>query len=390
MQKVRTSLLDTKCSEEVKLTLTVAIKDLDIKINRFSQKLLQYQNIESTWKTDYWYSKSTGFRALDKLHKLCTLTNVKITSCLYQSKRNPKWQISNGSGPSQLQSPVSLAIEHSYDDIYVSDLDGTRIQVFSPEGEHNQLIMLNNGPLKVFSVSDSILAYNTKDHSIFEFDVDSMDKCLAKYPCKMSLKKVIPALHGRYYSIRERREYTWYGSGQWILHQTLSELCEPQEGPQSLPIKKLPQVSTLKESNLISLKITPVDIAYYQKSIFLLSSQGGDLIYEFNLEFSLVRSFFSCPTMKRPLAMCVDRKGNIIVAGDGVSDSDSDLVSDQDIAAPSINQSEITKLFVLSQKGDVIIHEMDIPCKNCIGVAVNSEFDIFLLNKDDKYVLSSL
>ena len=142
----------------------------------------------------------------------------------------------------------------------------------------------------------------------------------------------------------------------------------------------------LKENKSISLNITPVDIVIYRNSIFLLSSQGGDLIHEFNLHFDLVRSFFSCPTMKRPLAMCVDREGNIIVAGDKVTDSDSD----QDITTAPINQSEITKLFVLSQEGDVIIHEMDIPCKNCIGVAVNSEFDIFLLNKDDKYVLSSL
>ena len=397
MQKVRTSLLDTKCSGEVKLSLAVAIKDLDTKIHGFSQKLLQYQNIESTWRTDYWDTPtSDDFFESSELHELCTLTNVKITSCLYQSKQTPKWQISNGSGPSQLQSPVSLAIQENTNDIYVSDLNGMRIQVFSPEGEHKKLFdKLNNGPLKVFSVFQSLFAYNTKENAIFNLHINSMDKCLAKYSCKISLKKVIPALYGTsFYSIRVHRG------------NKLSVLCDPQEVSQfSHSIGNFQQAPsnknvTFKERKSISLNITPVDIATYQNSIFLLSSQGGDLIHEFNLKFSLVRSFFSCPTMKRPLAMCVDREGNIIVVGDGVSDSDSDLFSDsgsvadsdsdQDITTPPINESEITKLFVLSQKGDVIIHEMDIPCRNCIGVAVNSEFDIFLLNKDDKYVLSSL
>ena len=397
MQKVRTSLLDTKCSGEVKLSLAVAIKDLDIKIDRFSQELLQYKNVESTWRTDYWETPNLGTSSSlksSKLRTLCTLANVKITSCLYQSKQTPKWQISNGSGPSQLQSPVSLAIHHSTDGICVSDLDGMRIQVFSPEGEHNQLFdMVNNGPLRVFSVNDSIFAYNTKENAIFEFK-DSMSECSVKYSCNISLKKVTPALHGSYYSIREH------------MRSTLSVFCRPQEAPQQAPLVYgyLEQASSfekvaLKERESISLNITPVDIVIYRNSIFLLSSQGGDLVYKFNLKFVFVRSFFSCPTMKRPLAMCVDRKGNIIVAGDNVepilatipsSDSVADSYSESDLETAPINQSEITKLFVLSQEGDVIIHEMDVLCKNCIGVAVNSKFDIFLLNKDDKYVLSSL
>ena len=211
MQKVRTSLLDTKCSGEVKLSLAVAIKDLDIKIDRFSQELLQYKNVESTWRTDYWDTPNLGTPSSlrsSKLRTLYTLANVKITSCLYQSKQTPKWQISNGSGPSQLQSPVSLAIEHSADGICVSDLDGMRIQVFSPEGEHNQLFdIVNNGPLRVFSVNDGIFAYNTKENAILEFK-DSVNKCSVKYSCNKSLNKVTPALHGSYYSIREHQEKT--------------------------------------------------------------------------------------------------------------------------------------------------------------------------------------
>ena len=418
MHKVRTSLLDTKCSREVKLSLVVAIKDLDTKINRFSQKILQYQKIESTWNTDYWDTPTWKFGsssslASNKLRHLCTFANVKITSCLYQSKQTPKWQISKGHVQFQLRSPVSFAIQHSTDNIYVSDCNGMRVQVFSPEGECRYFFNVhNNGPLKVFSVFQNIFAYNTKENAIFEFDDNSMKNCSTKYSCNMSLKKVIPSLHGNYYSIREYTENTCStgnctGEGN-NLHQTLSVLCEPPKAFQwnrsilgtSAQASSFQSVTlkesksnfknvTLKESKSISLNITPVDIAIYQNSIFLLSSEGGDLVYEFNLGFALVRSFFSCSTMKRPLAMCVDREGNIIVVGDKVLDSDSH--SDQySITTPPINQSEITKLFVLSQEGDVIIHEMDIPCKNCIGVAVNSKFDIFLLNKDDKYVLSSL
>ena len=109
---------------------------------------------------------------------------------------------------------------------------------------------------------------------------------------------------------------------------------------------------------------------------------------------------------RRDRLLCIDREGRIIVVGDNVgtdgiisgpvsvpvsvSRSNSRSYSDSEITTPPINQSEMTKLFVKSQEGDVIIHEMDIPCKNCIGVAVNSKFDIFLLNEDDSYVLSSL
>ena len=112
--------------------------------------------------------------------------------------------------------------------------------------------------------------------------------------------------------------------------------------------------------------------------------------------------------------MCVDREGNIIIAGDNVKPVETfsalkttsatrpplvlvpnsypvpNLYPDRNVETKPTNQSATTKLFVLSQKGDLIIHEMDIPCENCIGIAVSSNFDIFLLNKDDNSVLSSL
>ena len=129
--------MDTKCSAEVKLSLAVAIKDLDNKINRFSQKLLQYQMITSTWQTDYWGTLKFAHTCNSaRLQHICTLANVKITNYIYQSKRNPKWQISEGSGLCKLQSQVSLAIKDSSNNIYVCDKEGKRIQVFSSEGEH--------------------------------------------------------------------------------------------------------------------------------------------------------------------------------------------------------------------------------------------------------------
>ena len=399
MKTVKASLLDTKCSEEVKQTLAVAIKDLDNKINRFSQELLQYQSIESTWRTKYWGALKFGVSCNSvRLQHLCTLANVKITESVYQSKRNPKWQISKGSGPSQLRSPVSLAIQDSSNNIYVCDRAGMRIQVFSSEGEHILLLdQFNSGPLKVFSVDSRFLhAYNSKQKAIYKFLVNSIDKYQIKYSCNLSIIQcaILPDDSG-YFSISSSNNV-----------HTINGLCEPSTNlaePSSLFQSQLTVSKniTLTKAMSKSLTFTPVDIAYYEESIFLLSSQDGNLIHEFDLDCTLVRSFFPCNTMKRPLAMCIDREGRIIVVGDNVETdgvisgpvsvprSYSNLRSGLYIKTP-INQSEMTKLFVISQEGDVIIHEMDIPCKNCIGVAVNSKFDIFLLNEDDSYVLSSL
>ena len=404
MQTVKASLLDTKCSEEVKQTLAVAIKDLDNKINRFSQELLQYQVIESTWRTKYWgVDVSNDFDSSnpDELRNLCTLANVKITESVYQSKRNPKWQISKGSGPSQLQSPVGLAIQVSSNNIYVCDRAGMRIQVFSSEGEHILLLdQFNSGPLKVFSVDSRFLhAYNSKQKAIYKFLVNNIDRYHIKYSCNLSIIQcaILPDDSG-YFSISSSNNV-----------HTINGLCEPSPFTQATLYPTLPLQSQLTASKDITLTVrksesltfTPVDIAYYEESIFLLSSQDGNLIHEFDFDFDSIRSFFPCNTMKRPLAMCIDREGSIIVVGDNV---ETDGVSSGPVSVPRsysnlrsglyiktpINQSEMTKLFVISRKGEVIIHEMDISCKNCIGVAVNSKFDIFLLNEDDNYVLSSL
>ena len=421
LKTVKTSLLETKCSEEAKLTLDVAMKDFDNKINKYSQELLQYQKIESTWSTDYWDVNTSGLNVYglynsynsNKLHKLCTLASVKVRGCVYQSKQNPKWQIANGIGPSQLQSPVSLAIQDSTRDIYVSDQDGMRIQVFSPEGEHKKLLdKFDNGPLQVISIDETYLsAYNSRDKALYKFSVYAIVKHQIKYSSSKSLKKVIPSNRQEYVSIKCHKKYEYTVNKLELMNQGVplvpkSNLRElfPGQSPSMLqtsqqlsyvhsqPHASAPENITLGEAKSTSLEITPVDIAYYQDSIFLLSSQGGDLVYEFNTDCDFVRSFFPCPTMSRPLAMCVDREGNIIITGDHVKpvspDSDSD--SDQDVETKPINQSATTKLFVISQKGDLIIHEMDIPCENCIGIAVSSNFDIFLLNKDDSYVLSSL
>ena len=157
---------------------------MDNKINRFSQELLQYQSIESTWQTYYWEDVSNYFDLDDsddfdsynpvRLRNLCTLANVKLTDSVYKSKRNPKWQISEGSGLSQLQYPVGLAIQDFSNNVYVCDRGGIRIQVFSSEGEHILLLdQFNSGPLEVFSVDSHFLhAYNSEQNAIYKFLVN--------------------------------------------------------------------------------------------------------------------------------------------------------------------------------------------------------------------------
>ena len=66
--------------------------------------------------------------------------------------------------------------------------------------------------------------------------------------------------------------------------------------------------------------------------------------------------------------MCVDSRGNILIAG---------------------SEGDTTKLLCLSPDGDVI-HELLLPYERCIGIAVNSKFDVAILCNGNTHGLISI
>ena len=371
---------------QMKDYVELAITVFEKKINEISQKLNQYEEINSCWKTDPIKSD---------IEHLCSLSNVTNVESIYQSISVPKWSILIGDKPSQLSSPTSLAIQQDTDNVFVSDKKGGRIQVYSSLGEHIRLIDKFNIPLNVIHVDKVfIVGMNTQNRRIvIELDLDSLNSRTinipSEHPPHIITTNVISNKFVFFFSSDEIKTTPNHATpsrpnvGIYQTNQSMFTFNNPvsvteylgtrvhlfvdskpttdslvsKPNPPSDHLSYLIPSTSLTHTDAACL-LRPVGIATNGIHTYLLFSNSDNLIYEFDSEdCKFIRSFCSSSLLSSPKCVCVDSRGNILVAG---SEGDS------------------TKLLCLSPDGDVI-HELLLPYEECIGIAVNSKFDVAIL-----------
>ena len=334
-----------------------AVRDLvNSTIEDMNRKLDQFQEIQSSWQKEEFYFDS-----------LCSLSNVTDVESIYQSISVPKWSILIGDKSSQLSSPTSLAIQQDTDNVFVSDKRGKRIQVYSSLGEHIRLIEKFDIPLNVFHVDKVfIVGMDAYNREYTELNLESLVSRTIK-----SKREVYGYYHtdddwvNRYTSVSSylnssnyvfffasRSGYCNYGIKIHKFIDTKPIINPPNKNQPIYPINISESVS------YSSTNFRPVSIATDGIHVYLLLSNSDNLIYEFDSEdCKFIRSFCSSSLLSSPKCVCVDSRGNILVAG---------------------SEGDTTKLLYLSPDGDVI-HELLLPYEECIGIAVNSKFDVAIL-----------
>ena len=392
LEELKISLSASKLNQ-MKDNVEFAITGFETKINEISQKLYQYEEINSCWKTDPIESD---------IEHLCSLSNVTNVESIYQSKSVPKWSILIGDKPSQLSSPTSLAIQQDTDNVFVSDKKGGRIQVYSSLGEHIRLIDKFNIPLNVIHVDKVfIVGMNTQNRRIvIELDLDSLNSrninIPSEHPPHIITTRVISNKFVFFYSSDEIKTTPLQPASSWpntSVYQTNPSVfafnkpmsvtkylgtrvhlfIDSKPTTDSLVSKPNPPSYLIPSTSLThtdaACLLRPIGIATNGIHTYLLVSNSANLIYEFDSEdCKFIGSFCSSSLLSSPKCVCVDSRGNILVAG---SEGDS------------------TKLLCLSPDGDVI-HELLLPYEECIGIAVNSKFDVAILCNGNTHGLISL
>ena len=365
LNKGKKSLSSTIKLNQMKDAMELAIKEFENKISEISQRLNQYEEINSCWETDPIESD---------IEHLCSLSNVTNVESIYQSKSVPKWSILIGDKPSQLSSPTSLAIQQDTDNVFVSDKKGERIQVYSSLGEHIRLIEKFDIPLNVihvdrtFIVATSVNAqfrFKGKNHQLMELNLGSLvSRALEVRTCGHHF--VTSYIDSNSYVFFFATKNNNYDDDGIKIHKFIDAKKKISYPPVKSPIYP---INISKKLDDPCTNLTPVSIATNGMYTYLLASNSDNLIHEFDSEdCEFIRSFCSSSLLSSPKCVCVDSRGNILVAG---SEGDS------------------TKLLCLSPDGDVI-HELLLPYEECIGIAVNSKFDVAILCNGNTHGLISL
>ena len=370
---------------ELASSIELAIKDLDRKMIKTSQELNQFQEIKSSWETAYW--DTCGSRSylsrLSRVGDICQLSNVKITYSVYESKLVPLWQIPYGYNPSQLISPNGIAIQETSDVIYVSDTEGKRIQVFSKTGEHIRLIDLTTNPIQILFMKYSNIygIYRFEERNILtEIKLDDDTVTVQFVNCPITTAdKFASGGSGRFFTFSQGDSSTDDG---WLVNRisenSKSDLYNLSDVQQN-------SVSMVEDLHSITINGRIVDIVTMGDMIYVLISNSQYLVLKFSDNFELECPICPSSLLGVPRAICVDRKGNVIIAGHkkenilrSTSSSDSDPIED-----------EATMILIFTPQGE-LVRRMTHTSENCVGLAVNSEFDIFVLNNDTSYPLSCL
>ena len=248
----------------------------------------------------------------------------------------------------------------------MSDKKGGRIQVYSSLGEHIRLIDKFDIPLNAFHV-DKVFIVGAQNREYTELNLESLVSRTIK-----SKREVYGYYHtdddwvNRYTSVSSylnssnyvfffasRSGYCNYGIKIHKFIDTKPIINPPNKNQPIYPINISESVS------YSSTNFRPVSIATDGIHNYLLLSNSDNLIYEFDSEdCKFIRSFCSSSLLSSPKCVCVDSRGNILVAG---------------------SEGDTTKLLYLSPDDGDVIHELLLPYEECIGIAVNSKFDVAIL-----------
>ena len=342
----------------------------------------QFKEIRSNWDTSYW---DGSFYSNANVNYICRLSNVKITYSVYKSKAVPKWQIPYGFNPSLLMSPNGIAILTETNHIFVSDDEGKRIQVFSQTGEHTGLIDTTTNPIQIFFVNSSNIYGFSKDRYKNTVLTEVNMLTLARRIINCPIKEVVKFAYGGSRNFFTFSRVGW-PNNNWTVNKIFLDIAS-DSSPEALILPC--QASMVKDENstTINSPIKLVDITTEGNIVYLLVSNNEYLVMEFNTRFKLIRSICPSLLLGAPRAICVDEEANVIIAGDR-NVTEKLTLSDSDLQV-TVREKIDTQILILTSEGEMI-HEIIHTSENCVGIAVNSNFDIFVLNNDTSYPLTAL
>ena len=222
--------------------------------------------------------------------KVVTLKERPLTRIDYSARKCPVWS-HDGTGSGEIADPMQLAIDDKTQNIFVTDLDAERIQVFDGEGNHLYLISTPPEPAGI-TLSDEYIFVTTYDKLV---KIEKSNN--------QSIKSV--ETENRVWGIDTNTNTDIYG-------------CEVNK--QSIVVfdkdlKFLKRIK-LRTTQVTSSTLTRSIKLYEDKMYVMFDSYSSSLPFHlqtFNLEGELVKCLIKGNEISDSQFFSIDRLGNIIV-----------------------------------------------------------------------------
>ena len=229
----------------------------------------------------------------------------------YVNRHNPVWSgVNKGMGQREIYTPTGLAIDRYNGDIFVCDLDGNRIQVFSKEGNYSRTIKPQGmtNPTSIAVSLHHLFVSCQYSNRIYKLDKVSGDiLCYVKTDYDM-----------RGLSVDTDTLYAGMYETNHISHFSVEDLRSVDRTPLNSP-------HITQETKLIDLKLVP--------SLFIvLFRECTYPVQSFSRDGNLIRLIVSQEQLLFAEYFCLDRNMNIIISDTGahnvkVFDGEGQLVA---------------------------------------------------------------
>ena len=257
--------IENEIGEEVARGVNVSWMELDWKIEQLEQSVIE-------------------------VCKVVTLKERPLTRIDYSARKCPVWS-HDGTGSGEIADPMQLAIDDKTQNIFVTDLDAERIQVFDGEGNHLYLISTPPEPAGI-TLSDEYIFVTTYDKLV---KIEKSNN--------QSIKSV------------ETENKVW-----GIDTNTNTDIYGCEVNKQSIVVfdkdlKFLKRIK-LRTTQVTSSTLTRSIKLYEDKMYVMFDSYSSSLPFHlqtFNLEGELVKCLIKGNEISDSQFFSIDRLGNIIV-----------------------------------------------------------------------------
>ncbi|KAI6655813.1 Cell surface protein [Oopsacas minuta] len=187
-----------------------------------------------------------------------------------------------GSGDGQFKNPWGVAVSHPTDNIYVTDTNNHRVQVFDREGHFIFKFVDKWMRLpRYISIYEDKMFITHHDLSIYDLDGNFITRI------------------GR---SKSEKSYQLYGI---TVNEESIYLCVRNHGRVNILLNHYPFVNSFKVES-------PVDIELTRDNIFVLSSSEPYLSM-FDYDLNKLNDLIISPFLACPLGFCIDVNGNFII-----------------------------------------------------------------------------